>query len=104
VRYASAPYKIKVGLICSNGVFFNQYGTDVFKPMTHPIADIEHQIRRLTPDQQLRLMEKIAQHLRKSRRTRQKELDWDALYGLGRGLAWGIDAQEYVNTLREDRE
>ena len=71
--------------------------------MSHPIVEIEKQIKSLSPDEQLWLMEKIAQHLRKSARPRQKEFDWKNIYGLGRGLGWGNDAQEYVNSLREDR-
>ncbi|MBU4374343.1 MAG: hypothetical protein KKD69_06565 [Euryarchaeota archaeon] len=35
--------------------------------------------------------------------TVEKELNWDALYGLGKGLWKGEDAQEYVNQLREER-
>lgn len=32
-----------------------------------------------------------------------KELDWNKLYGLGKDLWKGEDAQVYVNRLREDR-
>ena len=71
--------------------------------MPHHIVEIEKHIKSLSPDEQLWLMEKIAQHLRKSARPRRKELDWKNLYGLGKGLWEGEDAQEYVNSLREDR-
>lgn len=30
--------------------------------------------------------------------------NWDALYGLGREIWQGVEAQEYVRELREDRE
>lgn len=39
----------------------------------------------------------------KNRHRNVKELDWKALYGLGKGL-WKEDAQEYVNRLRENRQ
>jgi hypothetical protein len=29
-------------------------------------------------------------------------LSWEEMYGIGKGV-WKIDAQEYVNHLREDR-
>ncbi|MEW6162857.1 MAG: hypothetical protein AB1606_06060 [Nitrospirota bacterium] len=32
-----------------------------------------------------------------------KKLGWKGLYGLGKGLWKGEDAQEYVNSLRRDR-
>jgi hypothetical protein len=32
-----------------------------------------------------------------------KQLDWNKLYGLGKGLWKGEDAQEYVDRLREER-
>jgi hypothetical protein len=41
--------------------------------------------------------------LRKSGITAKTELDWKALYGLGKGLWKDEDAQEYVNRLREER-
>lgn len=33
-----------------------------------------------------------------------KNLDWNKLYGLGKGLWKGEDAQEHVNRLRKDRK
>lgn len=41
--------------------------------------------------------------MRKGGLSIKKELDWNNLYGLGKGLWKGEDAQEYVNRLREDR-
>lgn len=32
-----------------------------------------------------------------------RQLDWQGLYGLGKGLWADEDAQEYINRLREDR-
>lgn len=60
---------------------------------------IEKEIERLTPQEQLKLVERVAHQLRKAGIRMEKELDWNKLYGLGAGL-WKEDAQEYVNRLR----
>ncbi len=49
------------------------------------------------------MVEKLAYRLRKSGIAVKKELDWKGLYGLGKGLWKGEDAQDFVNRLREDR-
>jgi hypothetical protein len=67
------------------------------------LVEIEKEIARLSPNEQLRLVERLAHHLRKSGLSPKKELDWKNLYGLGKGLWKDDDAQEYVNRLREDR-
>ena len=72
-------------------------------PRTSALGKIEKEVERLSPQEQLKLMEKIAHHLRKTGISVKKELDWTGLYGLGKGLWKGEDAQEYVNRLREDR-
>lgn len=71
-------------------------------PKTVAIEKIEKEIEKLTPQQQLKLVEKLAHQLRRTGLTVKKELDWKGLYGLGKGL-WKEDAQAYVNRLREDR-
>jgi len=68
-----------------------------------PLEKIGKEIERLAPQEQLKLVEKVIHQLRKGRKTTERELDWDRLYGLGKGLWDGEDAQEYVNRLREDR-
>ncbi len=72
-------------------------------PRTSALEKIEKEVERLSPQEQLRLMEKVVHHLRKTGISVKKELDWKGLYGLGKGLWKGEDAQEYVNRLREDR-
>lgn len=67
------------------------------------LAEIEKEIERLSPSEQLRLVEKLAHHLRKSGLSPKKKLDWKNLYGLGKELWKDEDAQEYVDRLREDR-
>lgn len=64
---------------------------------------IEKEIGKLTTQEQLKLVEKLANQLRKTGLVMKKELDWNKLYGLGKGLWKDEDAQEYVNRLREDR-
>ncbi len=67
------------------------------------LEKIEKEIENLTPQEQLKLVEKLAHQLRKTGLAMKKELSWNKLYGLGKGLWKGEDAQEYVNRLREDR-
>ena len=71
-------------------------------PKVIAMDKIEKEIEKLTPQQQLKLVEKLAHHLRKTRLSVKKEMDWKGLYGLGKGL-WKEDAQSYINKLREDR-
>jgi len=70
---------------------------------TSTLGKIEKEIEKLSPKDQLKLVEKLAHQLRKTGIAVKKELDWKNLYGLGKGLWKGEDAQDYVNLLREDR-
>lgn len=72
-------------------------------PRASTLEKIEKEIERLSPKDQLKLVEKLAHHLRKTGLAVKKELDWKNLYGLGKGLWKSEDAQNYVNRLREDR-
>ena len=72
-------------------------------PKTVTIDKLEREIEKLPPQDQLRLVERLAHHLRKSGLSMKKELDLTKLYGLGKGLWSGEDAQTYVNHLRQDR-
>ena len=72
-------------------------------PRATTLEKIEKEIERLSPRDQLKLVEKLAHQLRKSGIAAKKDLDWKGLYGLGKGLWQDEDAQEYVNRLREDR-
>ena len=67
------------------------------------LSKIEKDVERLTPNEQLKLLEKLAHQLKQTGIAMKKELDWKELYGLGKGLWKGEDAQKYVNRLREDR-
>ena len=71
------------------------------------LGKIEREIEKLLPDEKLKLLEKLIRQIMKAEgrgvRGVRKELDWNKLYGLGKGLWRGEDAQEYVNRLRKDR-
>ena len=67
------------------------------------LEEIERETERLTPKERLELVEKLIHGLRKTVIAKGKPFDWDQLYGIGKGLWKGEDAQEYVNGLREDR-
>jgi hypothetical protein len=68
------------------------------------IEKIEKEIKDLSPQEQLKLLETLVHQLRKIYLPPTKELDWKKLYDLGKGLWEKEDAQKYVNRLREDRD
>ena len=69
-------------------------------PKGTTLEKIEKQIEKLPPRDQLKLVEKLAHQLRKTGLGMKKRLDLHKLYGLGKGLWAGEDAQEYVNRSR----
>ena len=69
-----------------------------------PLETIEKQAAKLSLQEHIKLMEALARQLRGKTMPAQQQLDWSALYGLGKGLWENEDAQEYVNRLREDRK
>jgi hypothetical protein len=79
------------------------YQKELTMPRATTLGKIEKEIERLSPKDQLKLVEKLAHRLRKSGITAKRDIDWKGLYGLGKGLWMGEDAQEYVNRLREER-
>lgn len=68
------------------------------------VDDIEKAIEKLTPHDRLKLVERVVHQLRSTVLAPEKELDWSKLYGAGKGLWKGVDAQEFVNLLREEWE
>jgi len=68
------------------------------------LARIEREVVGLPAQDQLRLVERIVHQLRQAGLGEKRDLDWDELYGVGKGLWEGEDAQDYVNRMREDRE
>jgi hypothetical protein len=71
------------------------------------LGKIEREMEKLSPDENLKLVQKLIRQIRKAEgrgvRGVRNELGWNKLYGLGKGLRRGEDAQEYVNRLRKDR-
>jgi hypothetical protein len=72
-------------------------------PRASTLGKIEKEIERLSPKDQLKLVEKLAEQLRRSGIGVKRDLDWKGLYRLGKGLWKGEDAQKCVNRLREER-
>ena len=68
------------------------------------LETIEKEAAKLSIQDHILLIEALARQLREKSKSTGRGLDWSALYGLGKGLWGDQDAQEYVNTLREDRE
>jgi len=67
------------------------------------LEKIESQIMNLPIFEQIRLIERIARRLRSVQTKLGIDLNWNDLYGTGKGM-WGEeDAQDYVNRAREDR-
>jgi hypothetical protein len=97
------------GLPTNEGLIkISQYGNNIYQKelsmaRAGTLGEIAKEIERLSPKDQLKLVEKLAHQLRKSGITVKRELDWKGLYGLGKGLWKGEDAQEYVNRMREER-
>ena len=67
------------------------------------ITMLTKQAETLTLPEYIELIEYLVHRLREKNIPAQEQLDWQELYGLGKGLWVNEDAQEYVNRLREER-
>jgi len=67
------------------------------------LEKIESQIMNLPVSEQIHLIELIARRVRCDQRKSGVLLNWNDLYGMGKGIWRGNDAQDYVNRAREDR-
>jgi hypothetical protein len=67
------------------------------------IEIIEKQAAKLSLHEHIKLMEALTHQLREKSLSTQQKLEWEELYGLGKGLWDNEDAQDYVTRLREDR-
>ncbi len=67
------------------------------------VATLEREAENLPSHEQLKLVEILIRKLRNTGVAGKISLDWSKLYGLGKGLWKGEDAQAYVSCLREDR-
>lgn len=63
---------------------------------------VEKEVESLSLRDQEKLLAKLAQRLGRGGR-KKGSCDWTKLYGLGKGLWEGEDAQAHVNRIREDR-
>ncbi len=63
---------------------------------------IERELEALSLRDKEKLLARLIQRLRQRER-RGASRDWAKLYGLGKGIWNGEDAQNYVDRLREDR-
>jgi hypothetical protein len=64
---------------------------------------IESQIINLPMSEQIHLIERIARRVRSAQMKSGAVLNWSDLYGSGKGIWKGADAQDYVNRAREER-
>jgi len=71
--------------------------------MQAQVTDLWREAMRLSRLEKMELLEKLIHQIKiEEEQGEQKNLNWDHLYGAGKGV-WDLDAQEYVNQLREDR-
>jgi hypothetical protein len=70
---------------------------------THNLRKIESEVLMLSQEDQLRLLERLVHRLRIGGTASKKRIGWDEMYGIAANRSVGVDAQEYVNQLREDR-
>lgn len=71
-------------------------------PKASVLGKIEKEVDKLSPQDQLRLVEKLVHRLRETGISTKRPLEWSGFYGLGKGL-WKEDAQQYVDRMREER-
>ncbi len=71
--------------------------------MSTAIERIKKEAETLTSDELLKLIDELVHRLLKGKGKSSKKADLNRLYGLGKGLWQGMDAQDYVNQLRQDR-
>jgi hypothetical protein len=67
------------------------------------LEKIESQIMNLPVSEQIHLIERIARRVRSVQIKSRITLNWNDLYGMGKGIWRGDDAQDYVNMAREER-
>jgi hypothetical protein len=68
--------------------------------MNNKINTILKEAATLTVVEQLELIENIIHLIKQAGKENNK---WEDIYGIGKGIWGGIDAQDYVNQTREDR-
>jgi hypothetical protein len=71
--------------------------------MANILDKIESQIMNFSVSVQIHLIERIARRIRSVQAKSVVALNWSDLYGMGKGIWTGDDAQNNVNRAREDR-
>jgi hypothetical protein len=66
------------------------------------LNNIWKETQRLSRKERMELLEKLIHQLRIEDEAQEELSSWEEIYGIGKGV-WEIDAQEYVNHLREER-
>lgn len=72
-------------------------------PTTRNLRQIESEVSLLPQDDQLRLLERLVHRLRTGASVSGKGVNWSEMYGIAAHSPLGVDAQEYVTQLRDDR-
>ncbi len=72
-------------------------------PSANNIDKIESEIINLPVSEQIHLIERIARRIRSVQAKSGTTLNWNDLYGSGKGIWRGDDAQDCVNRSREER-
>ena len=67
------------------------------------LEKIESQIMSLPVSEQIHLIERLARRVRSVQTKSRITMNWSDLYGMGKGIWRGDDAQDYVNRAREER-
>jgi hypothetical protein len=70
---------------------------------TANLEKIESQIMSLPVSEQIHLIERIARRVRSVQTKSGITMNWNDLYGMGKGIWRGDDAQDYVNRARKER-
>jgi hypothetical protein len=68
------------------------------------LEKIESQIMSLPVSEQIHLIERIARRVRSVQTKSGITLNWNDLYGMGKEIWRGDDAQDYVSRAREERK
>jgi hypothetical protein len=74
-----------------------------FMRTANSLEKIESQIMSLPVSEQIHLIERLARRVRSVQTKSRITLNWSDLYGMGKGIWRGDDAQDYVNRAREER-
>lgn len=69
------------------------------------LDNIWQETRKLSRAEKMELVEKLIHQLRiegTEEKTSAEKINWEQMYGSSKGI-WDMDAQEYVDNIREDR-